>query len=256
MTGDADVAPGNPKVLHFHIADGLPERAVLYLRGGTISSLWYSELARHGHRLAIASGDIDWDIPLSHTHSFEATISEVDSHKHGYQKQNSGDQGAFRLSHDPYKDDANTFPVTNEDSTNAMFMNGGHHHDLTATTIGTADPSRVTITPDFEALSIDESGIGPGVRPGQRPYSYFKELKVKLDGTPVTEKILEQVPALAQLGVGESTTPDSEPFVTDGTSAIDLMLLGVDLLPGAHKLEFVVPDGKGGGKLFHELYID
>ena len=59
-----------------------------------------------------------------------------------------------------------------------------------------------------------------------------------------------------QLGVGESTTPDSEAFVTDGTPAIDVLLLGVDLLPGAHKLEFSVPTGKGGGKLFYELYVD
>ena len=53
LVGDGDVAPGCPKVLHFHIADGLPERAQLYLRGGTISSLWYSELAKHNHDLNI-----------------------------------------------------------------------------------------------------------------------------------------------------------------------------------------------------------
>ena len=56
--------------------------------------------------------------------------------------------------------------------------------------------------------------------------------------------------------MGESTTPDSEPFVTEGTAAIDLLLLGVDLLPGAHKLELVVPDKKGGGKVFYALYVD
>jgi len=72
----------------------------------------------------------------------------------------------------------------------------------------------------------------------------------------VTEKILEQLPSLAQLGVGESPTPDSEPFVTEGTGVIDMLLLGVDLLPGAHKLEFIVPNGSGGGKLFYELYLD
>ena len=36
----------------------------------------------------------------------------------------------------------------------------------------------------------------------------------------------------------------------------DLAILGVDLLPGAHSLEFVVPPGQGGGKLYYELYVD
>jgi len=144
--------------------------------------------------------------------------------------------------------------VTPENPNNSLFNGGSHHHDVTLT-LGPPDPLTTTITPGFGSSSIADTGMGPGVR-GKKAYTYFKELKVKLDGTVVTEKILEQLPSLAQLGVGESPTPDSEPFVTEGTGAIDMLLLGVDLLPGAHKLEFIVPNGSGGGKLFYELYLD
>src|SRR4029450_7665360 len=130
---------------------------------------------------------------------------------------------------------------------NPMKLSKEHSHGLDNVIVGAPSKTSDTITPDFSKSNIGNRGKGPGVRPGAA-YTYFKELTVRLDGTPVTAKILEQLPALTQLGVGESTTPDSESFVTDGTGAIDVLLLGVDLLPGAHKLEFTVPPGKGGGK--------
>ena len=259
LAGDADVAPDCPKVLHFHVADGLPERALLYLRGGTISSLWYSELAKHGHNLNIDVSGGQWVVDFDHTHTFDPD-SETElagAHRHAFWAANDGqdNSGGFKVADNRW-DESNSVKIKASDPDSPLEERDDHFHKLTNVTIGPPDRTTDTITPDFTASSIEETGMEPGVRQRENPYTYFKELKVKLDGMPVTEKILQQIPSFAQLGVGSSTTPDSEPFVTDGTPAIDLLLLGVDLLPGAHKLEFVIPNGKGGGKLFYEMYVD
>jgi hypothetical protein len=255
LVGDSDVAEDCPKVLHFHIADGLPERAQLYLRGGKLTSLWYSELGKHGHDLTIdASGD--WTVDFNHSHSLEGTTDADGAHRHTFWADgaNAQNDGGFELAENPF-DTSNSLKILDNDPNSPLLMSDKHTHTLSEVTIGAPSRTTDTITPDFSGSTLKKTGMGLGVRSGDA-YTYFKELKVKLDGTPVTEKILEQLPNLPQLGVGESTTPDSEPFIVDGTAAIDLLLLGIDLLPGAHKLEFSVPREKGGGKVFYELYLD
>jgi hypothetical protein len=257
LAGDADVAPNCPKVLHFHIADGLPERALLYLRGGTISSLWYGELARHTHDLDIVVDGNQWVVDFSHSHTFDsASQTDPDTHRHAFWAANDGEdnQGGFKVADNRW-DSSNSVKIKASDPDSPLLQDE-HFHTLSNVTIGLADRTTDTITPVFSHSSIEETGMEPGVRPGEKAYTYFKELKVKLDDTPVTEKILQQIPTFAQLGVGSAIKPENEPFVADGTPAIDLMLLGVDLLPGAHTLEFVVPNGQGGGKLFYEIYVD
>jgi hypothetical protein len=43
-------------------------------------------------------------------------------------------------------------------------------------------------------------------------------------------------------------------LIAQGTGAIDLMLLGVDLKPGQHILKFSV--AAGGGKIHYNLYVE
>jgi hypothetical protein len=242
-------------VLRFHIADGLPERAQLYLRGATITPLWYSELAKHDHELKIDVTGGSWTVNFDHTHPMEGETDPGGAHRHKIRADgaNAQNDGGFKLAENPW-DNGNSVEV-DADVHSPLLLSSEHSHGLENVTIGAPTRTTDTITPNFSNSNIGNTGKGPGLRTGVA-YTYFKELTVRLDGTRVTEKILEQLPALAQLGVGESTTPDSEAFVVDGTSAIDLLLLGVDLLPGAHTLEFSVPPGKGGGKLFYELYVD
>jgi hypothetical protein len=255
LVGDSDVAEDCPKVLHFHVADGLPERAQLYLRGGTFSSLWYSELARHDHELTIRAGG-NWTVDFNHSHSLEGETDADGAHRHTFwvDGKNAQNAGGFKLAENPF-DAGNSMKMLDNDPNSPLLMSDKHTHALTAVSVGSPSRTTDTITPDFSHSTLKKTGMEPGLRSGDA-YSYFKELKVRLDGTPVTEKILEQLPNLPQLGVGESTTPASEPFVVDGTTVIDLLLLGIDLLPGAHTLEFSVPRNKGGGKLFYELYVD
>jgi hypothetical protein len=256
LVGDSDVAESCPKILHFHIADGLPERAQLYLRGGKLTPLWYSELAKHGHALTVDVKGGSWTVDFDHSHSLEGITDPGGAHRHAFWVANENEQnaGGFRVAENSF-DNTNSIKIADNDPTSPLLLREAHTHELSEVTVGEPNPSSYTITPDFSDSGIADTGMEPGLRAGD-PYTYFKELTVRLDGTPVTEKILEQLPSLAQLGVGESTTPDSEIFVTDGTPVIDVLLLGVDLLPGAHKLEFRVPRGKGGGKLFYELYVD
>jgi hypothetical protein len=256
LAGDSDVAEECPKILHFHISDGLPERAQLYLRGAKITPLWYSELAKHDHELKIDVQGGSWTVNFDHSHSLEGVTDPAGDHRHEFwvDEKNAQNDGGFELAENKFTED-NSIVMPSNDPGSPLEPSGPHFHELENVTIGTPSRTTDTITPDFSASGIGKTGMEPGLRTGDA-YTYFKELKITLDGTPVTEKMLEQLPGFVQLGVGESTTPDSEAFVTDGTPAIDVLLLGVDLLPGAHKLEFSVPTGKGGGKLFYELYVD
>jgi len=254
LSGDGDVAPDCPKVLHFHVADGLPERAQLYLRGSRFSSLWYTELAKHDHTLTIDVAGNSWTIPLDHEHALEGTTELDGEHGHTFWASKDGEknEGGFKVAEDEFDSD-NADKIEADDPT-PLLHSKKHSHELTNVTVGDSSRTAYTITPDFTSSKLGMTGMEPGVRSGQRAYEFFKALTVKLDGTPVTAKILEQLPTLAQLGVGNSGTPESEPFVTEGTGAIDLLLLGVDLLPGAHTLEFI--SSAGGGKLYYELYLD
>lgn len=255
LSGDSDVAEDCPKVLYFHIADGLPERAQLYLRGAEFTPLWYSELAKHDHELNIDVSGGSWTVNFNHEHSFEGETELDGAHRHKFWADGTTGQhdGAFKVAGNPWTNTNSVEILANSQS--PIEPSSEHSHKLDNVTIGSPSRTTDTITPDFSKSNIGNRGKGPGVRPGAA-HSYFKEVTVRLDGTLVTAKILEQLPAFAQLGVGESTTPASEAFVADGTPAIDMLLLGVDLLPGAHKLEFTVPPGKGGGKLYYELYLD
>lgn len=256
LVGDGDVAPECPKVLHFHIADGLPDRVQLYLRGGSISSLWYSELAKHDHVINVKVVDEEaWHVGFDHTHTLIGQMNESGEHQHTYKRSKASQTGGVEHGDTDWEESDGKY--FEGDSVNPIVTSGKHVHDLSSVTLSQPDQTLdLHLEPDFSASSVRQTGMEPGVRPGQSPYTYFKELKVKLDGVAVTDKILEQLPALAQLGVGEATPAENEPFVKKGTDAIDLLLLGVDLLPGAHTLEFVVPDQKGGGKLFYALYVD
>jgi hypothetical protein len=101
-----------------------------------------------------------------------------------------------------------------------------------------------------------------GFKVAENPFDTGNSVKVLDTARNPIERSEEHSHGLENVTIGapskttDTIPPDSEPFVVDGTAAIDLLLLGVDLLPGAHTLEFSVPPGKGGGKLFYELYVD
>jgi len=261
LVGEADIAPGNIKRLLFHIADGLPDRAILYLKGGQFTAFWYSELAKHTHGLHVKIPNDQWVIDLTHSHLLTGQLQVDGGHKHAYWK---GDKNE-RTGIDHWGDDVqalNSGTPPNQsrvqpeaDADNPFLVSGAHTHDVSKIAVGPPDKTSFTLKPDFSPSFLDSTGQGPGVRSGNA-YDYFQAMAVKLDGVDVTAKILQQMPTFAQLGVGASVTPSSEPFVKDGTPAIDVALLGVDLLPGAHTLEFSVAPTKGGGKVYYNLYID
>ena len=261
LVGEHDIAPGNAKQLLFHLADGLPDRVTLYLKGGQFTALWYSELPLHRHPFEIRVKNDKIDLDISHGHSLTGQMSTDGGHRHAYWKGDKNERNAI----DHWGDDVQQLNAgappsqsriqPENDADNPFLISGKHLHDVSNIKVGASDKPSYTITPDFSTSHIDDSGMGPGVRKGVA-YNYFQQITVKLDSVDITPKILDQLQTFAQLGVGTSATPDKEPFVKDGTPAIDLLMLGVDLLPGAHTLEFSVPPGKGGGKLYYNLYVD
>lgn len=267
IVGEHDIAPGNAKLLHFHIADGLPDRAQLYLMGGEFSSLWYSELAKHGHTLnLVVKGDDatgkGWVVDFDHDHQLDGEMALDGAHRHAFWVEETGgaNEGGFRMAENAWTE-TNSAQIGTS-SVSPLELSKEHSHGLEDVTVGDANPTTYTITPDFTGSNVEDTGMGPGLRMGAaglragRAYTYFEEMEVSLDGVEVTDKILLQIPDFAQLGVGTSVTPASELFVTEGTPAIDLLLLDVVLMPGAHTLKFRVPTDKGGGKLYFSLYLD
>lgn len=253
IVGEHDIAPGNPKVLRFHVADGLPDRAVLYLKGGEFSPLWYSELPSHTHKVNVKVKDNNLPIDFNHSHAMEGQVAKDGAHVHSYWHQAAtGGGGVLQGPADP-----STWPnnvVAENDPHNFLRESGAHTHDLSQIKIGAPIPASITLTPDFATSSVDPTGLGPGAR-GAPAYRYFQEMEVKLDTVPVTQEMLQQT-ALVQLGIGASQNPEQDPFVAQGTPAIDLTMVNLALGPGEHTLEFIVPAGKGGGKLYYNLYID
>ncbi|MFL6623133.1 MAG: hypothetical protein ACJ8NR_11125 [Sulfurifustis sp.] len=254
LVGEDDIAPGVAKLLRFHIADGFPDRVILYLKGGVFTPFWYSEIAKHTHTPRVRVKDNQLVVNINHTHTIEGQMSKDGGHKHSYWKADKDESGGIDHTNTPIGHH-DTRLEKEDDPDNPFVVSGAHQHDLSNIKVSAPNPTSFTLVPDFSPSTIDDTGHGAGMRVGAA-YDYFKEMAVKLDGVDVTAQILAQMPTFAQLGVGNSATPANEAFVKDGTPAIDLSILGIDLLPGAHTLEFSVPPGKGGGKLYYNLYID
>ena len=96
----------------------------------------------------------------------------------------------------------------------------------------------------------------PGVREGQRAVHVLQGTEGQARRHVGHREDPDQLPTFAQLGVGDVRRRPTANRSSPKALRRSICCFSASTLPGAHKLEFVVPDSKGGGKLYYDLYID
>lgn len=249
IEGEKDIDAANPKILRFHIEGDFPGVATLYLQAAKFSSLFYTEMGRHTHELTVSVEP--HDAVDDHQHSLPeiTTLEEVPEHDHTIRANTHDSEDGIEL--------ANSGGQTDNLSTkvNLTVTKGAHKHTIAAgilTEFAGGVDEELIHTVD---ATLGNAGVSTPTTLNTGPkLAFVDDLRVAFDGIDVTTQILAQLQALnaaawAELGDGTST----HEIVVNGTGAIDLRQLGVDLSPGAHTLLFQV--NSGGGQLQYNLYV-
>jgi hypothetical protein len=262
VEGESDIAQNNRKTLYFHIEGGVPELAVLYLRGAAFNTLYYSELGRHTH----AAGKLKTDVAtydFTHTHTGSGTTDSSGLHLHNFIVDDSGNtSGGIDV------DDTNGTSVTGN---NPIQADGAHTHSLAGLTINPYPDPPDTWKHSHGVLGdSDTAGAAGSATPRNgSQLTLLADLVVKLDAVDITKPIGDQLEVRDGPGTWLVLQSDGsyrlsgDPLNTHrdadnrfiGTGAIDLLKLGVEIGIGQHVLEFIVSDPDVGGQIQYNLYV-
>jgi hypothetical protein len=268
LEGEKDVALGNAKLLHFHIDGGFPESAKLHLRARAFNSLYYTELARHTHPVALDTQSAGFR--AAHSHAIDLTTLQIGDavpaeHRHEiWAPSDDGEHGSIDIGDD---DDPTDFRLTGEGGVRGgralmeVKKSGAHTHNVELGNVPPSGPGGEIPTHTHAVNGNTASrGFAPGLRNGANALTYVDDLHVLLDGQDVTALIRAQLAsrpgqagAWATLGDG---SPNHALAAPEGTGQIDLLRLGVELGLGTHTLEFRVLQANVGGNLQYNLYVD
>jgi hypothetical protein len=306
LEGEREVAcipvPGraNPTEIkarvYFHIRGRQPNAVTLILRGETLSPLHYTELGWHDHSATIMLADhkLVKDGNTAHSHDlwFDSkgnpllTAFEWDedfpdplrpgkmisAHEHrrfaktGFIEGSVGGQRGLATTR---TDDSGHF-IGDEPGDPTFYINGGkHRHQLDSDTSKSGFDAILTHDPKGSKIGSagqeDKGNTGATPRTGD-VLTYFSDLKLSIDGRPVTPAVLDQIHSTlptadrqAWMSLGNGTS--NSPFVLNGTGPIRLDFLpGVQFAEDEHCIEFSVPLGPNnsanGGKVIYNLYIE
>jgi hypothetical protein len=294
LVGEKDIDIANEKTLHFHIEDGMPERAVLILRAGKFSSIHYTEIGEHAHSLEQKIAP--HEPPPDHAHKldnartatalppqdvkFRAWVWPLWPHPLDF---NPRQPYAFMLWNDPGGSEQDLEQPRTSLGPHLRITGTRHSHRFVASTV-TGATGAFELSPHVIAgQATHPFGSSAAVPPphqlerdGAPEHTYVRDLRVVLDdGNDITEAIRAQLarrPGEAArwelLGDGRATHAMA---AEEGTGEIDLLALGFELGMGAHRLSFRLvapkpgdPDYSGdpahpgdrGGNIQYHLYID
>ena len=266
LEGEKDIDSANPKVLFFHIDGGYPSEVMLYLRAREFSSLYYTELGRHVHRIRFNTGP-GGEAP-AHKHPIDLSkmvLEDAGDHRHEiWAGSDDGETGSLDFGDD---DDPNSYMATGPGGIRggrAMMevkLSGEHTHTVMAGTVPSETGDAGARPAHSHALDHDSdaTGVNENARATGNALNYVDDLRVFLDNQDITPQLLQQLSARpgqaanwGQLGDGSAGHALASP---DGTGAIDLLKLGVELGLGQHKLEFKVLQPEIGGCVQYNLYV-
>lgn len=266
LEGEKNIAfgTGNSKMLHFHIEEGFPDYATLYLRGRLFSPVHYTEMGRHSHGINILSAEAGF--VAAHQHNLDlSTLSLLPAGEHRHEFWGAGDDdefGSFDFGDD---DDAGQHAITGPGGVLGGRANseikaaGSHTHTLDATTVSATAPGGQVPAHSHQVSGVSgQTGITPMARTSGTALAYLKELQVYLDTVPITAQILALLEAKQPgkwAALGDGTNAHALVAQPDGTGEIDLLKLGVELGLGPHVLEFRVEKANTGGAVQFNLYI-
>jgi hypothetical protein len=267
LEGERDIDSANPKVLHFHIDGGYPSEVILYLRGRKFSSLFYTELGRHKHHLqfntATAGGHSDHKHPIDLS---TLQLEEHAGHRHEiWAASDDGEEGSIDFG-DP-GGNSNTYRATGVGGVLGgrgmmeVREGGKHSHNVKAGTIPSETGGAGGTQSHVHAINNDSdlTGMLKDVRASTAVLTYFDDLRVFLDGQDITTRVLQQLSAKPGQAANWSKLGDSTAAHAlaspEGTGAIDLLKLGIELGLGQHRLEFRISQPNVGGNLQYNLYV-
>lgn len=239
LEGEKDINAQNPKLLGFHVRGGRPQSVLLYLRAQPLSTLYYTELARHSHTVNLPTTSTG-----AHTHTLNLgtlTTSEAGNHKHTAKANVEDPEGHNALELDPHDVLNADLNIVNFDIQNA----GAHTHTISG---GTANTNSTGAHTHSVSGSSSTAGQNIDARVGTA-YAYVDGLRVFVDGAEVTAEIQNRL-GLAKLGDGTA----AHRLAQSPPVEIQLDTLGADLSEGYHYIEFKV--NAGGGKIVYNLYVE
>lgn len=249
LEGEREIDADNPKKLIFHLR-GPTRQVVLYLRALKFSTLFYTEVGRHRHRIDVET-ELDGSA-AGHTHDVELgelTTSEPTPPTHAHVVSgNVNDEVDNAL--DLALTDSPLFKDLNVQLAFSLSQDGTHTHTFPAGTFTSTENGSL---PDHSHAVDDytnHSGQDVDMRSGQQEHTWIKDLKVVVDGADLTPGILAYL-GWAELGDGSS----AHDLATLGTTiGIPLDELGLDTKDGEHTIELSVPSG--GGTIQYNLYVE
>ena len=257
IEGEKDIDNANPKFLHFHISDGLPDSVRLYLRGREFTSLYYTEMGEHNHSVTIP----DPTISIAHEHKFKG----VPKAKHGGAHRHSfwyADPAEGFASIDRHEPDQGKWILKDETQVmgHPIAESGAHSHDLDPLEFDPLADPNITIP---IAGTIGDKGANLPVRTNTQHLTLINNLVVRLDSNNITKQICDQLEARDGVGKWLLVAAPNDFRIkgaalnaSGGTGEIDLLKLGgVELGLGEHALEFRIMDANVGGNLQYNLYV-
>lgn len=273
LEGEKDIDFHNPKVLRFHVHGRRPVSVSLYLQSARFSSLYYSELGRHGHVPGPEAGlgsarsaDYAASVPIpdhSHgiNHAHSLTNSTINRNKAGNKVSTVSADGALGEVGAPF--DALGFSALI--SPHSGSSTGARWNDVI--NIDHTHPVDVDVT-FAEAGSTSDGGRADARE--LKAISYIHNLHIRVDGNDVTDDVIDQInnrniDPWTMLGNGGPGHLLEE----KGTGRLRIdMLPNVDIISGKpHTIELFIEQadellGSGddtrpnGGKIYYNLYVE
>lgn len=253
IEGEKDIDKQNSKILYFHIDGGTPDSAVLYLRGGQFSSLYYSEIGAHQHHMKLDTQTTEKNLVHAHAVTGGGT-DEQGFHTHTFFVDKGEQSGGI---------DVNDTDNHLIQGPNPIQFDGKHTHTLVNVTL-TNELDDWLHSHQVDGNTDPAGASGTTARTGA-PLGMLKDLVIRFDNVPITSQICGQLESRAGQGgkwlvQGPNGPDDIRMNGTalngpDGTDAIDLLKLGIEIGIGQHKLEFLVSDADVGGLLQYNLYV-
>jgi hypothetical protein len=266
LEGEKDIDSANPKVLYFHVDGGYPSEVTLYLRARKFSSLYYTELGRHSHQLKFNTGP--GGEASAHSHAIDlSTLVLADDGEHRHEiwaGSDDGESGSLDFGDD---DDPNSYMATGAGGDRGgrgmmeVKPSGKHSHKVQPGTVPSKTGDAGALAAHSHAIDTNSAttGVQPDARSTGNALTFVDDLHVFVDGQDITPQLLQQLGSKpgqaamwAKLGNGSNAHAIASP---DGTGAIDLLKLGIEIGLGQHKLEFRLNQPNVGGNLQYNLYV-
>jgi hypothetical protein len=270
--GDKDIAENNSKKLTFHVIGGPASTVTLYLWATEFSSLYYTQLGAHEHKIPEleTSSYAQPTEDLSHGHDMDlagvTTLEEDPVHAHDLEipVSEKADENAVKLADNA--DGITSFSALGNKEFPAKVTPGGHTHFLSGvhptqtTSLSVAawshDHTTKTETADGERVTTGPTGQGDLIDAGTSArLTYLDDLKIWLDEVDITAQVLAQLggPASGWDKLGDGTSAHPLDVNQGGTGALALERIA-SMNQGEHILEFKV-ENDSGGNLRYNLYV-